>query len=148
MIKKFISKLFDIHPDAMSFKQGMDLTGIPVCTFNQGDKKLNFILDTGSTDNIIDSNVLKKIEHQMVEGASNTLTGMDGITHKVEVCNITVSYKDREYPFTYLVKDMKAPFAMFKRDYGVNIHGMIGSNFFNHFRYVLDFGELIAYSKK
>ena len=51
MIKKFISKLFDIHPDAMSFKQGMDLTGIPVCTFNQGDKKLNFILDTGSTDN-------------------------------------------------------------------------------------------------
>ena len=54
MIKKIIHKFLNIHPDAMSFQNSMDLAELPVVTFRQGDKKINFLLDTGSNNCIID----------------------------------------------------------------------------------------------
>jgi hypothetical protein len=42
---------------------------------------------------------------------------------------------------------MKEAFGHMKQDTGVTLHGIIGSKFFNKFKYVLDFDELIAYSK-
>lgn len=147
MIKRFIERLFGIYPDYMSFKETMDLTGLPVITLYQGDKKFNFLLDTGSTDNVIDSNVLSTLEHEKIE-YEGTLTGLDGIVNKVSACNITFSYKKKSYAYSYLVKDMSVPFDMMKQEYCVNLHGIIGSNFFNKYKYVLDFAELIAYSKQ
>lgn len=147
MIKKFIQKIFDIHPNAMSFQQSMDLVGLPVITFYQGDKKYNLLLDTGSNDNIIDSNCLDDLVHEDVE-YDGTLTGLDGIENRVTACHIAFSYKDQEYPFKYLVKDMEPAFRVMKNEYGITLHGIIGSKFFNKFRYVLDFKDLIAYSKE
>ena len=43
---------------------------------------------------------------------------------------------------------MSDAFGHIKKDTGVTVHGIIGSLFFNEFKYVLDFDELIAYSKK
>ena len=147
MIKKLIGKLLDIHPDSISFKQAMDLTDLPIVTMFQGENKFNLLLDTGSTDNVIDSNVLSNIVHERID-YKGTLTGLDGIKSDVSACNISFSYGEREYPYTYLVRDMKPAFDMMKQDYGVTLHGIIGSKFFNKYRYVLDFASLIAYSKK
>lgn len=146
MIKKFIQKLFDIHPNAMSFQGTFDLTGLPIITFYQGENKFNFLLDTGANDNVIDSNALSSINHE-VASYRGTLTGLDGIKNEVTACNITFSYKTSTFPFTYLVKDMSAPFSMLKNEYGVNLHGILGSRFFDKFKYVLDFESLTAYSK-
>ena len=55
MIKRALYRLLDIHPDAMSFQNSMDLADAPVVTLYQGDKKINFILDTGATCCTIDS---------------------------------------------------------------------------------------------
>ena len=148
MIKKFIQKMFDIHPDAMSFKQGLDLTGLPVITLYQGDNPLNFILDTGSDVSVIDSNALSQIEHEILKDVKGSIYGIDGNKIDVNVCTITLNYKDNFYKHNYLVKDLSAPFQHVKHDHGVTLHGMLGSRFFNEFRYVLDFAELIAYSKK
>ena len=37
----------------ISFKEGLDLTELPIVTFNQGDVKLHFLLDTGSNISFI-----------------------------------------------------------------------------------------------
>lgn len=147
MIKKIINKIFKTHNTAISFKAGFDLAELPVVTFYQGKQKINFLLDTGSNNCVIDSNFLKNIEHTMCEG-DTMLTGMEGNPQKVSICNIKISYKDREYGFPYLVQDMKAAFDSIKKETGVTINGMLGSRFFNEFKYVLDFDELIAYSKE
>lgn len=146
MLKKLFNKIFDIHPKAISFRESMDLTGLPMVTFYQGDRKYNFLFDTGSNDNIIDASVLDEVDYEKVD-YEGTLSGLDGKVHKVDKCNITFSYKDEVYPFDYLIKDMRAPFDLMKNDYGVNLHGVIGSRFFNKFKYVLDFDALIAYTK-
>ncbi len=148
MIKKLINKIFNKSATAaMSFQTSMDLAELPVVTFKQGKKKINFLLDTGSNNCVIDSSFLKKIEHKPLEGETS-LTGMEGNAQKASLCVIKMSYKDKEYEYPYVVQDLSAAFGSIKKETGVTIHGMLGSKFFNEFKYVLDFDELIAYSKE
>lgn len=147
MIKKIIHKFLNIHPDAMSFQNSMDLAELPVVTFRQGDKKINFLLDTGSNNCVIDSNILKNIDHKMLDVETNIL-GLEGNAQKTGVCTIKMTYKDREYEYPYVIQDMSAALDSIKKETGVTVNGMLGSKFFNEFKYVLDFNELIAYSKE
>lgn len=147
MIKKIIHKFLNIHPDAMSFQNSMDLAELPVVTFRQGDKKINFLLDTGSNNCVIDSNILKNIDHKMLNIETNIL-GIEGNAQKTGVCTIKMTYKDKEYEYPYVIQDMSAAFDSIKKETGVTVNGMLGSKFFNKFKYVLDFDELIAYSKE
>ena len=147
MIKKIIHKFLNIHPDAMSFQNSMDLAELPVVTFRQGDKKINFLLDTGSNNCVIDSNILKSIDHKMLDVETNIL-GLEGNAQKTGVCTIKMSYKDKEYEYPYVIQNMSAAFDSIKKDTGVTVNGMLGSKFFNEFKYVIDFDELIAYSKE
>lgn len=147
MIKKIIHKFLNIHPDAMSFQNSMDLAELPVVTFRQGDKKINFLLDTGSNNCVIDSNILKNIDHKMLNIETNIL-GIEGNAQKTGVCTIKMTYKDKEYEYPYVIQDMSAAFDSIKKETGVTVNGMLGSKFFNEFKYVLDFDELIAYNKE
>lgn len=147
MIKNIINKILNKHSDAMSFKEAFDLTEHPICTFYQGDKKIHLLLDTGSNNCIIDSTFLKSLEHTMLN-LKNTVSGLDGIEKESDVCTIKMSYKDKEYEYPYMVRDMSPVFDPVKKETGVTIHGILGAKFFNDYKYVLDFDELKAYSKE
>lgn len=147
MIKKFINKIFNIHPNAMSFQSSIDLAELPVVTFYQGDKKINLLLDTGSNNCVIDKSFLKTIDHTMLD-YSTSIFGLEGNPNKTGVCSIKMSYKGRDYEYPYVIQDLSAAFNSIKKETGVTVHGMLGSKFFNEFKYVLDFDELIAYSKE
>ena len=146
MIKKLILKIFNIYPDVISFKEVFDLIGFPIITFTQNGRKFHFLFDTGANDNIIDSNVLKYLDYEKLDRQAR-LSGLDNVEHVVPFCNITLCYKKQEYPFTYLAKDMKDTFDAFKRDYHIQLSGVIGTKFFAKYKYVIDFEDFIAYSK-
>ena len=146
MFKKAILKLFNIYPNIISFKEVFDLIGFPIITFTQNGRKFHFLFDTGANDNIIDSNVLKYLDHEKLDG-KGTLSGLGGVNSTVTACNITLKYKDTEYPFLYLVRDMKDTFDLFKKDFGIQLSGVIGTKFFAEYKYVIDFKDFIAYSK-
>ena len=82
MFKSLINKWLRKNDNIISFKQGFDLTELPIVTLQQGDKKLNFLLDTGSNNSIIDKNILEKIEYKRVNKQSN-LFGIDGKKKKL-----------------------------------------------------------------
>ena len=42
----------------ISFREAIDLVGLPIITFYNEGKKFNFLLDTGATISVIDSNIL------------------------------------------------------------------------------------------
>ena len=131
---------------AFSFRQGFISPNIPIATFTQGDKELNFILDSGSDENVIDSNFLGNIEHEMTESKSS-LAGLGG---KVEVqsCIIPFKYGDEEFKAEFLVSDMGTPFNAIRAVHAIPIHGMLGSRFFLKYGMVLDFNSLTAHSKE
>lgn len=131
----------------ISFREAIDLVGLPIITFYNEGKKFNFLLDTGATISVIDSNILNDFLHEKLE-KDGTLFGMEG--HKIDVSYIKADlvYKDKIYKEEFQVVDMSAPFNEIKAESGVKLSGILGNIFFTNYKYVLDFNSLIAYSKK
>lgn len=147
MLKKILNKLLINPASTMSFKESLDLAELPVVTFYQGKQKINFLLDTGSNNCIIDSNFLPNIEHTKLN-LETSLYGLEGNAQRTSVCTLKMSYKDIEYEYPYVIQDMSEAFGSIKKETGVTINGILGSKFFNDYKYVLDFDEQIAYTKK
>ena len=131
----------------VSFKQGFISPNIPIATFSQGDKRLNFLLDSGSENNVIDKKALVGISHKIIEGASTTLTGVGGSSN-TEICELTFKCGEDEYTEEFLVTDMSQAFGMIEDCHSIVLHGIIGSTFLRKNNIILDFKNLAAYSKK
>ena len=132
--------------DAMSFREAMDLTNLPIVTFYQGDKKFNFLLDTGATLSVINQAALESIIHTTIN-KTGELYGVDGVKREVSYASINLAYKNKDYTEEFQVLDMQEAIDQVKAESGVNMVGIIGSEFFRKYKYVLDFDELVAYSK-
>ena len=129
----------------MSFRESMNLTELPVVTFYNGTNKLNFLLDTGSNLCVINSNSLKPLTYTKLNETGH-IHGMEGNIVGVEYISMDFTYNDKLYTSTFQVVDMQDAFDIVKQESGVTIHGILGSKFFEEYKYVLDFKELIAYS--
>lgn len=131
----------------MSFRESMDLAEMPVVTFYQGDKKFNFLLDTGSNYSHISKEAAKEIQGETMDVKAKVSGIGEGETSAV--CRTILSYKGANYDIDLCVTDhLTDAFASIKAETGVQVHGLIGNQFFQKHRYVLDFEELVAYSKK
>ena len=133
--------------ESMSFREAIDLVGLPIVTFYQGDRKYNFLLDTGAKLSVINQATLENIEHTLLEKTGN-LYGVDGINREVSFATIDLVYKSNSYTEEFQVLDMQNTIDQVKAESGVNMVGIIGNEFFRKYKYVLDFDELVAYSKK
>lgn len=131
----------------MSFREGLLLTDLPIITFYSGGDKVNFLLDTGASESIIDSTVIKKLHYDSLD-KKGTIFGMEGNVQETEYVKLSFDYKGHFYSDEFQVVDMSASFSKVKAETGVTLSGILGSKFFTKYKYVLDFDELIAYSKK
>lgn len=131
----------------ISFKEAMDLVDLPVITFYNDNRKFNFLLDTGATMSVIDSNVLDIFTHKRLED-EGTVFGMEGNRTTVSYVRASLYYKNKSYEEDFQVVDMSSAFSKVKEESGVSLSGILGSLFFQRYQYVLDFESLIAYSKK
>jgi len=134
--------------DKMSFQETLDLTGIPIITFKQGNRKYNFLLDTGANYSVINASVVEHINHSESTIGSTSTYGMEGNMVTANFINIKFTYRYHEYSDDFQVIDMSNAFNNIKNDSGVTLHGIIGNNFMQKYQYVLDFKEMVAYSQK
>jgi hypothetical protein len=133
--------------EAMSFMEAMDLVNLPIITFYNEGTKLNLLLDTGSSMNVINSPILKTLAYTKLEG-SGTVYGMEGNIVDIDYISMKFTHGKDSYSSTFQVVDMQKAFDKIKEEYGVTIHGILGSAFFKDYEYILDFETLVAYSKK
>lgn len=131
----------------MSFRESMDLAEMPVVTFYQEDKKFNFLLDTGSNFSHISKEAVKNIKGEMIN-ATAVVSGIgEGVTSAL--CRTVLNYKGSIYNIDLNVTDhLTNAFAAIKSETGVQIHGIIGNQFLQKYKYILDFDELVAYTRK
>lgn len=131
---------------AISFDKGFRSPNIPIITCMQGNKKLNFIIDTGADDNVINSDVIDTIEHQKIE-YDGTLTGLGGI-YDVKACSIKLDINGETFTDKFLVSDhLKEAFNKMEDTHAIILHGLLGSNFLKRHNIVLDFNNFTAYNK-
>ena len=144
-----INSLYQINKknkSKISFKESMDLTELPVITFVNNNVKLNFLLDTGSNNSLINKSILNMLDYKELDGTSN-LIGVEGNNIKNSICEMKIEYKDYVFDTTFNIADLDTPFNVIKQEDGVQLHGILGSLFFQKYKYVLDFQSLIAYMK-
>ena len=130
----------------ISFKEAMDLVELPVVTFYNGNTKLNFLLDTGSNVSYINSSIIPLLVHEKTDKEMNTI-GIEGNKVSNQFCKMSVTYKNQVFEEEFSIADLNEAFSVVKQESGVQIHGILGSKFFERYKYVLDFKELIAYIK-
>lgn len=135
------------HKSKISFRESIDLVGLPIVTLYIGNNKYNFLLDTGSSKCAINASVLKDIYYQPIEGEFTDASGINGIITTVPFCFITFFYKKNRFTEQFAILELDEGFASMKKNYGVTLHGIIGSNFFEKYRYVLDYYNMYAYMK-
>lgn len=128
----------------ISFKEGLDLTELPIVTFNQGNTKLHFLLDTGSNISYINTKVLNSLESEDLNASSNTF-GVEGSGIETHHYLIEIGYKDQKFKEEFGAVDLSAAFAAIEEESGIKLHGILGNRFFEKYKYIIDFKELAAY---
>lgn len=141
-----IRKYSKVYKSVISFRESLDLTGLPVITFYQGKNKLNFLLDTGASNSVINEKQLDGIKHTIVEGEVCEVYGIEGNTQIVPFTNINFT-RDVSYSGEFQIVDLSSAFDDIKAETGVTIVGILGNDFFQKYKYVLDYDTMIAYSK-
>lgn len=132
----------------VSFMEGLDLTGLPVVTFYNNGRKFNFVLDTGSYNSVINESVLEYFDYNKSKDCAD-LIGIDGINRKEQqIIHASLFYKDKEIKATFIATELDDVFDAIKRETGVQLHGLLGSTFFKENKYIINYDELVAYSKK
>lgn len=130
----------------ISFKEAMDLVELPVVTFYNGDTKLNFLLDTGSNVSYINNSIIPLLAHEKTDKKMDTI-GIEGNKVSNQFCKMSVTYKNQIFEEEFSIADLDEAFGVVKQESGVQIHGILGSKFFEKYKYILDFKELTAYIK-
>ena len=131
----------------MSIKESLDLVGLPIVTFYQGHNKFNFLLDTGANNSVINESALELVEHNILD-IEGTLSGINGIPVKVQYANIHLNYNNTTYDTEFQVTNMNDAFDTIKAESGIKLVGILGNNFFQKYKYILDFDKLKVYAKK
>lgn len=147
VIALIINKVEDSKKDFMSFRETLALTELPIVTFFQGEHKLNFVLDTGANNSVLDMNAAMPLEVEPTDKVSEYV-GVGGKKQMAPMMNINLTYKDKQYTDCFQVMDMSHVFSKIKETTGATVHGMIGNAFMQKYKYVLDFKEMIAYARK
>lgn len=131
---------------SLSFKDSMDLVELPVVTFYHGKKKLNMLLDTGSSESIINLPELDRLIYTELD-CQRPLMGMEGNICMNKTITTIISYSGLKFNHPFIAADMSEAFNKIKKETGVTIHGILGSDFFARYKYVLDFDNLVFYKK-
>ena len=137
---------YDRKKVEMSFKESMNLTELPIVTFYNGSTKLNFLLDTGANLCVINSRSIDSLNYKKLD-EKGSVFGMEGNSVDIDYISMDFTYNSKSYSSSFQVVDMQEAFDRIKQESGVTVHGILGSKFFEEYKYVLDFKELIAYTK-
>lgn len=117
--------------------------GMPFIGINEdGFQNAVFMLDTGSTENILFGYVYQQAKQQLkvVEG-DYTVTGIDGQPQKVTRVSGYMPFLGKNHEMTFLVRDDDDAGLMLSEAMGFNIIGIIGTLFMAENDWVLDFGR-------
>ena len=130
----------------ISFRESMDLVELPIVTFMNNGRKLNFLLDTGASYSSINEAALEGLSY-VDTGETGFGIGIEGTVKEDKgYIRMDVGYRSQSYEDDFQVVDLSQAFGMIKQECGINLHGILGSTFFQKYRYVLNFDELVAYS--
>lgn len=131
----------------ISIKESLDLVNIPVITLDNYGVKLNFLLDTGSSESHISKGASDMINGTAVD-VDYVCLACNGQGNSSKSISTKLKHKDKEFNVDLLVNaGLDGSFKTIKDNNGVTIHGILGSKFLAEHKYILDYAEMTVYTK-
>ena len=117
--------------------------GMPfICVNEGGFKDVMFLIDTGSTDNVLFGYVYEQAKDQLKEAEGRyTITGIDGKPKEVKPVIGYVPFCGKEYEMKFLVRDDDDAGIALSQAMGFTVIGLIGTLFMLEHEWVIDFAN-------
>ena len=117
--------------------------GMPfICVNEGGFKDVMFLIDTGSTDNVLFGYVYEQAKDQLKEAEGRyTITGIDGKPKEVKPVIGYVPFCGKEYEMKFLVRDDDDAGIALSQAMGFSVIGLIGTYFMVEHGWVIDFAN-------
>lgn len=129
----------------VSFRDTLLLAGIPIVTFKNGNKYFNFIIDTGATSSLINKSVINEFNADKIDG-NDVVCGLDpNVEFKSEKFKIQLECDNEKFDVTFGAIDLDATFNSLQEDSGIYVSGILGSDFLERHKYILDYNKMIIY---
>lgn len=125
-----------------SLFHGINQTKLPIIVVEIENKHLCFILDTGSTCCLIDSNVVEYFKDIITPVGDYNISGIDGTKHKVDVVILPFIFEGYTCKTKFCVKPLLNTFKSIEKDSGIQVHGLLGTDFLIENKWIIDFKEL------
>ena len=125
-----------------SLDYGLSKSQLPLILVEVKDKYLSFILDTGSTCSLIDSTVVEYFKDIVEPVGDYCISGIEGTKHKVEMITLPFTFEGQVYKPKFCVKPLLDTFIGIEDESGIQIHGLLGTDFLLENQWVIDFKEL------
>lgn len=117
--------------------------GMPFISVNEGGfQNAVFMIDTGSTENVLFGYVYKQAKDQLKEAEGEyTITGIDGKPKEVKPVIGCVPFCGQDYEMKFLVKDDDDAGIALSQAMGFTVIGLIGTYFMVEHGWVIDFAN-------
>lgn len=130
-----------------SLAYGLNKIRLPIIPIKVKEKYLCFIIDTGSTCSLIDSNVIEYFKDIITPVGDYNICGIDGTKHKVNVVTLPFSFEGLTYSPKFCVKPLLDASKDIETESGIQIHGLLGTDFLLENKWIIDFNKLEITSK-
>ena len=122
---------------------GLEKTGLPLILTSGKLENICFLIDTGSTHNVLFDFVYNhfKDEFKLLEGAYRTM-GIEGHYKETPIIEATFNFEGIDYTSTFSVLDASDAIKQVQEETGVQIHGVLGVQFLIENKWIVDFEKL------
>jgi predicted aspartyl protease len=127
----------------LSFGETLGKLKLPIVTLMNNGTPFKFLIDTGATLSVIDSNVIDKLDCVKLV-TQGTAYGIDGNT--IDVSYIRMNLMHNNISLSEEFQVMRVPaFDSIKATDNIDISGILGSTFLKRYNSVINFKDLIVY---
>lgn len=128
----------------LSFADTMGDLSLPIVKLTNNGQTFNFLIDTGASLSIIDSEVLSKLKYASLSTQGNAY-GIDGNIIEVNYVRMNLAHEKAGFIEDFQVMRLNA-FDNLKKTNNIDLAGILGSSFLKRYNFIINFGELIIHT--
>ncbi len=127
---------------------GLEKAGLPLILTTERPKNLCFLIDTGSTNDVIFDFVYQHFKDDFtLTTESQNIMGIDGSLKPTIIVNTDLQFDDLRYKAPFVVLEANDAIAQVQAETGIQIHGVLGIPFLLQNKCLLDFKNFTISTK-
>ena len=127
---------------------GLEKAGLPLILTTDNPKNLCFLIDTGSTRDVIFDFVYQHFkDYFTLTSETQNIMGIDGTLKTTITVNVELQFDDLRYKAPFAVLEANDAITQVQAETGIQIHGVLGVPFLVENKCLIDFNKLVIMDK-